>query len=276
MCIRDSDGFDGINAIASSLDQQHASGQYDLLELVDSVGDDHLYQSNRDVVLSGDGFHLYGQGFVNVQANSIGGQDRATILDTEGNDTFNFSTTGVQLRAADLLVYAGGFENVNFVATAGGNDRATIIGSAGDDVLRAGVDNISLTTQDGNQLQVRGVDRTFADLGDGEDRAELIGGAGNDQFAVNEQNADFNSVMQFLRLHDFQEVSFNGNGGDDDVQVSGPIDLLAAIGDQATVVLENHRVQLTDFSALDVDSVDDAIVDLDFGSIDFTTNLRSE
>ena len=270
------DGFDGINAIASSLDQQHASGQYDLLELVDSVGDDHLYQSNRDVVLSGDGFHLYGQGFVNVQANSIGGQDRATILDTEGNDTFNFSTTGVQLRAADLLVYAGGFENVNFVATAGGNDRATIIGSAGDDVLRAGVDNISLTTQDGNQLQVRGVDRTFADLGDGEDRAELIGGAGNDQFAVNEQNADFNSVMQFLRLHDFQEVSFNGNGGDDDVQVSGPIDLLAAIGDQATVVLENHRVQLTDFSALDVDSVDDAIVDLDFGSIDFTTNLRSE
>ena len=78
------------------------------------------------------------------------------------------------------------------------------------------------------------------------------------------------------RLHDFQEVSFDGNGGDDDVQVSGPIDLLAAIGDQATVVLENHRVQLTDFSALDVDSVDDAIIDLDFGSIDFTTNLRDE
>ena len=270
------DGFDRINAIASSLDQQHESGQYDLLELVDSAGDDHLYQSNRDVVLSGDDFHLYGQGFVNVRANSIGGQDRATILDTEGNDTFKFTTAGVQLRATDLLVYAGGFENVNFVATAGGNDRATIIGSAGDDVLQAGVDNISLTTQNGNQLQVSGVDRTFADLGAGEDRAKLTGGVGNDQFAVNEQNADFHSVMQFLRLHDFQEVSFDGNGGDDDVQVSGPIDLLAAIGDQATVVLENHRVQLTDFSALDVDSVDDAIIDLDFGSIDFTTNLRSE
>ena len=80
------DGFDGINAIASGLDQQHASGQYDLLELVDSAGNDHLYQSNRDVVLSGGGFHLYGQGFVNVRANSIGGQDQATILDTEGND----------------------------------------------------------------------------------------------------------------------------------------------------------------------------------------------
>ena len=270
------DGFDGINAIASGLDQQHASGQYDLLELVDSAGNDHLYQSNRDVVLSGGGFHLYGQGFVNVQANSIGGQDQATILDTAGNDTFNFSTTGVQLRATDLLVSVGGFENVSFEATAGGNDRATINGSTGDDVLQAGVDNISLTTQDGNQLQINGVDRTFADLGDGEDRAELIGGVGNDQFAVNEQNADFHSVMQFLRVHDFQKVSFDGNGGDDDAQVSGQIDLLAAIGDQATVVMENHRVQLTDFSALDVDSVDNAIVDLDFGAIDFTTNLRDE
>ena len=270
------DGFDRINAIASSLDQQHASGQYDLLELVDSVGNDHLYQSNQDVVLSGVGFHLYGQGFTNVRADSIGGQDRATILDTEGNDAFRFSSAGVQLRATDLLVSANGFENVSFEATAGGNDRATITGSTGNDVLQAGVDDISFTTHDGNQLQVRGVDRTFADLGDGEDRAELIGGAGNDQFAVNEENADFNSVMQFLRVRNFQEVSFDGNGGDDDVEVSGPIDLLAAIGDQATIVLENHRVQLMDFSALDVDSVDDAIVELDFGSIDFTTNLRSE
>ena len=270
------DGFDRINAIASSLDQQNQSGQYDLLELVDSAGDDHLYQSNRDVVLSGNGFHLYGQGFVNVRANSIGGQDQATILDTEGNDAFRFTTAGVQLRATDLLVYAGGFENVSFVATSGGNDRATITGSAGDDVLQAGVDDVSLTTQDGNHLQISGVERTFVDLGAGEDRAELVGGVGNDQFAVNEQNADFHSVMQFLRLHDFQEVSFDGNGGDDDVQVSGPIDLLAAIGDQATVVLENHRVQLTDFSALDVDSVDNAIIDLDFGLLDFTTNLRSE
>ena len=270
------DGFDRINAIASSLDQQNQSGQYDLLELVDSAGDDHLYQSNRDVVLSGNGFHLYGQGFVNVRANSIGGQDQATILDTEGNDAFRFTTAGVQLRATDLLVYAGGFENVSFVATSGGNDRATITGSAGDDVLQAGVDDVSLTTQDGNHLQISGVERTFVDLGAGEDRAELVGGVGNDQFAVNEQNADFHSVMQFLRLHNFQEVSFDGNGGDDDVQVSGPIDLLAAIGDQATVVLENHRVQLTDFSALDVDSVDNAIIDLDFGLLDFTTNLRSE
>lgn len=268
------EGFDRINAIASSLDQQKSSGQYDFLALVDSVGSDHLFQSNRDVVLSGDGFHVYGQGFVNVQVDSVGGQDRATILDTEGNDTFKFTTAGVQLQATDLLVNASGFENVSFSATAGGNDRATITGSSGADFLQAGVDDVSLTTQAGDQLQISGVERTFADLGGGEDQAELTGGTGDDQFAVDEDDADFNSVMQFLRLHDFQNVSFNGNGGEDDVEVSGPIDLLAAIGDQATVVLENHRVQLTNFSVLDVDSVDDAIVDIDFGLLDFTTNLK--
>jgi len=266
--------FNQINAIASSLDQQKQTGSYDSLELVDSVGNDHLYQSNRDVVLSGNGYHLYGQGFTNVQVESVGGVDRATILDTAGNDAFRFTTVGVQLQAEDLLVNASGFENVSFTATAGGNDRATIIGSAGNDVLQAGVDDISLATEAGDQLRVSGVDRTYADLSTGDDRAELIGGAGDDRFEVNEGNADFNSVMQFLRVHDFQNVSFDGNGGNDSVDVSGPVDLLAALGDQATVVMENHRVQLSNFSDLDVDSIDDAIVDLDFDMLDFTTNLN--
>ena len=270
------DDFNRINAIASNLSQQKASGEFDSLDLVDSVGNDHLYQSNRDVVLSGDGFHLYGQGFTNVQVDSVGGVDQATILDTEGNDRFRFSTAGVSLSAENLLVQASGFENVSFTATAGGNDRATIIGSAGDDVLQAGVDNISLQTETGDQLNVSGVARTFADLGGGDDRAVVTGGEGNDQFTVDDQNADFNSVMQFLRLHDFQNVSFDGNGGNDSVEVSGTVDLLTALGDQATVVLEKHRVQLEDFSALDVDSIDDAIVDLDFDLLDFNLNLNRD
>ena len=267
------EGFDRINAIASSLDSQHESGAYDSLHLVDSIGNDHLYQSNQDVVLSGEGFHLYGQGFTDVRVESIGGVDRATILDTEGSDKFSFSTARVQLQAEDLLVYASGFENVSFVATAGGNDRATIIGSMGDDVLRAGVNDISLTTEFGDQLKISGVARTFANLGGGEDRAELTGGAGDDRFEVGDENADFYSVMQFLRVQNFQDISFDGNGGNDNAEITGSIDLLAALGDQATVVMENHRVQLSNFSALDVDSIDDAIVDLDFDMLDFKTNL---
>ena len=267
------DDFDRINAIASDLNSQHLTGAYDSLELVDSVGNDSLYQSNLDVVLSGEGFHIYGQGFTNVQVESVGGFDQATILDTEGNDRFKFTTVGVELEAEDLLVYATGFENVSFTSTAGGNDRATIIGSNGDDVLRAGVDDIYFTTEFGSQLNIVGVARTYADLGGGEDRAELTGGTSDDQFEVGDEYADFNSVMQFLRVHDFQSVSFDGNGGDDSAEISGTIDLLAALGDQATVVMENHRVQLANFSALDVDSIDDAIVDLDFDTLDFRTNL---
>ena len=265
--------FSRINAVATDLDQQKQTGNYDSLNLVDSIGNDSLYQNNQDVVLSGEGYHLYGQGFTNVQVESVGGIDQARIFDTAGNDTFKSTIAQVSLRAQDLLVSASGFEDVSFTSTAG-NDRATIIGSAGDDLLKAGVDDISFTTEAGNQLNLSGVARTFADLGPGDDRAELTGGAGDDQFEVGDENADFNSLMQFLRVRDFQNVSFDGNGGNDNVKISGTVDLLAALGDQATVVLENHRVQLADFSALDVDSIDDAIVDLDYDLLDFNTNLN--
>ena len=270
------DDFSDINAIASSLDQQKEAGAYDSLHLVDSIGSDQFYQSNQDVVLSGEGFHLFGKAFTNIQVESVGGVDRALILDTEGNDTFKFTTAGVRLQATDLLVTASGFENVSFKATAGGNDRATIIGSTGDDVLKAGVGDISLTTESGNQLSIRGVARTFADLGGGDNRAEITGGTGDDHFDVGDENADFNSVMQFLRVKNFQEASFDGNGGEDEVEVSGTIDLLAALGDQATVVMENHRVQLSDFSDLDIASIDDAIVDLDYDLLDFKSNLNRD
>lgn len=266
--------FDQVNAIASSLEQQQRSGNFDSLELTDSAGNDSFYHNNRDVVLVGEGFHLSGQGFVNVRAESVGGVDHATILDTAGNDTFSYTTEGVQLRARDLLVYAGGFESVSFTATAGGNDRATIIGSAGDEVLQAGVDDISFRAESGERLEINGVDRTFADLRGGDDQVELLGGAGSDRLDLDDNNADFTSASQFLRVRDFQDVSFDGNGGDDIVDVSAPIDLLAAIGDQATIVLERHRAELTDFSALDIDSVDGAIIDLDFDSLDFNTNLN--
>ena len=265
--------FDRINAIASNLDQQRESVNFDSIELTDSVGSDHLYQNNQHVLLTGEDYQLYGQGFTNIRAESVGGQDFATILDTAGNDSFNFSTAALQLRATDLLVNASGFEGVRFTATAGGNDRATIIGSEGDDVLRADVADVSFSAESGERLELSGVDRTFADLRSGNDRAELVGGAGSERLGLNGQNADFNSMLQFLRVRNFQDVSFDGNGGDDIVDVSGPVDLLAAIGDQATVVLERHRAQLTDFSALDIESVDGAIIDLDLDSLDFTTNL---
>ena len=141
------------------------------------------------------------------------------------------------------------------------------------DVLRADVADVSFSAESGERLELSGVDRTFADLRSGNDRAELVGGAGSERLGLNGQNADFNSMLQFLRVRNFQDVSFDGNGGDDIVDVSGPVDLLAAIGDQATVVLERHRAQLTDFSALDIESVDGAIIDLDLDSLDFTTNL---
>ena len=268
------DDFDLVNAIASNLTQQQGSVNFDSLELTDSTGNDSFNYNNRNVILIGEGFHLFGQGFVNVRAESVGGVDDATILDTAGNDTFSYTTEGVQLRAQDLLVNASGFESVRFTATAGGNDRATITGSVGDDVLQASVGDVSFLAESGERLELSGVDRTFADLRGGDDRAELLGGVGNDRLDLGDDNADFTSESQFLRVQDFQDVSFDGNGGDDIVDVSGPIDLLAAIGDKATIVLERHRAELTDFSALDIDSVDGAIIDLDFDSLDFTTNLR--
>jgi len=133
---------------------------WDRILVFESTGNDSFNYNNRNVILIGEGFHLFGQGFVNVRAESVGGVDDATILDTAGNDTFSYTTEGVQLRAQDLLVNASGFESVRFTATAGGNDRATITGSVGDDVLQASVGDVSFLAESGERLELSGVDRS--------------------------------------------------------------------------------------------------------------------
>lgn len=253
--------FFQVNALAGN------SGQ-DVLNLTDSYGNDSFFQDNQDTVLIGQGFHFYGHGFKNIRANSVGGVDSAVIKDTAATDQFKFSPGWTQLTSSNLSVRATGFEHVSFDANNGGSDRATINGSAGDDQLSATVDTISLQTSDGQTLHLGGVGRTFASLGDGVDQVSLTGSSASEKLDVDDNYAEFESNEQYLKVHNFEEVNFDGNGGGDSAKFDGTLDLLAAIGDQAQVVMAKHRVQLDDFSTLDVSSVDQAISNLDIDADD--------
>ena len=257
-------GFFQVNALAGN------SGQ-DVLNLTDSAGDDSFYHNNQDTVLIGDGFHFYGHGFKNIRAESVGGVDRAALHDTATTDQFRFSPGWTRLTSSNLSVRAIGFEHVSFDSSAGGSDRATVNGSTGHDVLSATVDTIDLQTADGSTLKLGGVSRTFVSLDDGVDQVNLSGSGLREELDVDDNFVEFESNDQYLKVHKFETVNFDGNGGGDSVNFEGTLDLLAAIGDQAQVVMDKHRVNLDDFASLDVSSVDEAIsnLDIDGGELGF-------
>lgn len=260
-------GFFQVNALAGN------SGQ-DVLNLTDSAGNDSFYQNNQDTVLIGDGFHFYGHGFKNIRAESIGGVDSALLNDTAATDQFRFSPGWTRLTSSNLSVRAIGFEHVNFDSSAGGSDRATVNGSSGHDVLSATVDTVNLQTADGSTLNLGGVSRTFVSLDDGEDRVDLVGSSLRETLDVDASYVEFESNDQYLKVHKFETVNFDGNGGGDSVGFEGTLDLLAAIGDQAQVVMDKHRVNLDDFSSLDVSSVDEAIANLNIDDGELGFDIR--
>jgi subtilisin family serine protease len=260
-------GFFQVNALAGT-------GGNDVLNLTDSIGNDSLYQNNQDTVLIGQGFHFYAHGFKSIRVESVGGFDNAAIHDTIANDRFRFSPGWAQLSSTNLSVRATGFEQVSFSSSAGGRDRATVDGSSGDDALTATNAQVSLRTADGQSLSLDGIARTFVDLRDGNDTVDLIGSLTRDELAVDDAYAEFQSTAQFLKMLNFQDIQFDGNGGGDSVNLDGTIDLLAAIGDQAQVVMDKHRIQLNDFSVLDVESVDQAIANLDIDNDNLSFEIK--
>ena len=251
--------FDQINATANSL--------ADRLTITDSAGDDSLSWNTTAAFLSGqtlegDQYSVYAKGFGNARINSIGGQDQANISDTSNSDRFRFEDGQAQLTSQNIDVRVEGFEQVSFVAENGGYDRATVTGSDAAELLQATAGGFSLGGGE-HSLRVVGVDRSTVDLGGGENNIQIEGSENIEQLDVRESVAEFESTLQFLRMQNFQQLDFDGNGGGDSVEVDGVLDLLAAVGEEAELVLEKHRVRLSDFSVLDVNSVDQALANFD-------------
>src|SRR5262249_49625313 len=114
----------------------------------------------------GTGYLLLAAGFVQVRANSGGGQDAAFFFDAPGDDLFRVTPSTVFLAGSGFLNGATGFFRVFAYAGAGGNDLAAVAASPGNDAFQGqSTDGVRLGV--GYEVTVRrfGRVRAFATAG---------------------------------------------------------------------------------------------------------------
>ena len=264
--------FSRINAFATR-------GQ-DTVELRDSTnatsnGTDIFDSRDGRNVLYGEGYLLYAGGFDNVEVISTGGNDIAQIFDTAGNDVL-YSTGGDgQLVSAEGSVSAKDFKVVNLIANRGGHDRAIVTGTDGNDAVHANENALRVVNSNGQTNRVRGADVVDIDLGRGVDLAFLTGTEGDDTLTGDYNSVELETTLQLLRMTNVEHTEFDGNGGNDEVDLDD-LDLLESFGDQAKAYLEDRTITVEDFAILEARSVDSAIADYSIEAVDYLYLLRGQ
>ena len=263
-------GFERINVFSRSGD--------DTVELSDSRGNDAFYQNRNDSILSGDGFANLARGFQNVFVESIGGTDFAQLSDTAANDVFTVRGDQARVESSTRLTTTDGFDRVNIVATAGGYDRAVLIGSAGSDVLYADRNSTTMTASSGEITRAVGFDRVDVNGGGGLDLSFVQGSEQNESFYADSDEVEFQSTVQLLRMVQFEQTHFDGNGGADEVTLEefDELDLLSGLGDQATALLNGRSITLEDFAYLEAGTSDGRDARQDIEAVDFLFTLKGD
>ena len=264
--------FSRINAFATR--------GHDTVELRDSA---NANSNSRDIfdsrdgrnVLYGEGYLLYAGGFDNVEVISTGGDDIAQIFDTAGNDVLYSSGGDGELVSAEGSVAAKDFKVVNLIANRGGHDRAIITGTDGNDAVHANESAVRVVNSNGQTNRVRGADVVDIDLGRGVDLAFLTGTEGDDTLTGDYDSVELETTLQLLRMTNVEHTEFDGNGGNDEVDLDD-LDLLESFGDQAKAYLEDRTITVEDFAILEARSVDSAIADYSIEAVDYLYLLRGQ
>jgi len=110
----------------------------------------------------GDGFENDARSFDDVIACAIGGgNDRAFLYDSAGNDRFYGTATRSWMVGDGFRNDARGFDNVFAYANAGGNDRAAFYDVGADDAFRVS-GSVAAFTGSASSLTADGFDAVTA------------------------------------------------------------------------------------------------------------------
>lgn len=191
-------------------------GAGDRAFLNDSAGNDTLVSTPDYTTLSGSGFHIWAQGFSQVETRATaGGVDVASLYDSAGNDTFIATPTSARMTTAQGTSYAQGFDQVYAFAT-GGNDTANLTGSTGDDTLIA-TPEYSHLMGPGYLVYTQGFDtRNINCAQGGYDTAIQFDSAGDETLTLNQGSSSFGSSTFAINTQGMDRVFTTcGNGGND-------------------------------------------------------------
>jgi hypothetical protein len=169
--------------------------------------------------LSGPGLWEQASGFAVVIASAgPGGNQKATLYGSAGNDTLTGTPSTVSLSGSGYWEQASGYAVV-FAVGSGGTDSATLYDSPGDDTFSA-TPGSSYLSGSGYWNQVYGFGVVIAsDSGQGNDRAYLYGSAGNDTFAGTPSSSYLSGSGYWEQTYGFKVVLAVGQGGSDVAQL---------------------------------------------------------
>lgn len=197
----------------------------DLLTLRLGAGDETLTLAPGTAqVASARGWNLYANGLRTVTAFSTGGNDRATLNDSTGDDRVFNDRLLVGIQGPGYSNYTVGFRQIEAVGGRG-NDRVELNGTAGDDRLLAG-EKFAELQNNLNTVTTRGFSNLRISGSAGRDIAQLRDSLANDQFtfgpgavtaSVNGTQIQVNEFEQIRATasRGFDSAWFNDSSGDD-------------------------------------------------------------
>ncbi len=181
----------------------------DLIAMTGTAGDETAILRVGDVTLTGAGFTANAFAVENISVYGEGGQDRAYLYDSIGNDAFTATPLFAQITGTGFENRVEDFDFVYAYSIAGGIDHAYLYDSTGDDAF-IGSPEYALMQGENNAFYnfAQGFDFAYAySIAGGVDRAYLYDSSGNDTFVGSPEYAlmqgENNAFYNFAQGFDF-------------------------------------------------------------------------
>lgn len=156
-------------------------------------------------------------GFQNIRFVGGGGNDRVTMFDSPGNDTFESSQNLATLRGSGFTFVAENVPNVFAHGTAGGTDTAYLYDTAGDDTLAI---RHQFTSMRGDAMfrLAYGFERVYAfATAGGFDQATLYDSPGDDTLSASPAAAWISSRDYYAGARGFDVIRAESSMGGNDI-----------------------------------------------------------
>ncbi|MEX0726234.1 MAG: right-handed parallel beta-helix repeat-containing protein, partial [Planctomycetaceae bacterium] len=201
----------------------------DTLHIIGTPGVDNTTLHPGTVELVGTGITLVGDSFEAIDVASGGGQDRANLWDSVGDDEYVATPTSASLQGPGFINRVDGYRRAYAYSYAGGFDTVEFNDSAGNDNFvgeeaRSWLTNAGVATYYNSASRF---DRVSAYASTGYDVAMMWDSADDDAFQVepslgslsgggfNNRAHDFNRVYAYSYVGGVDEAHFYDSSGDD-------------------------------------------------------------
>ena len=202
------------DVIANSFEsiRVHGNGGDDLAVINDSKSADFFRGSQTVSELTGGGYYLAANDFDRVTIiSSRGGNDRAELTGSSGDDFLHIHQGGTSLGGAGFQNYVIGFESVRADGQAG-HDNVIARGTSASETLTIDASGLTYQNEQGRQAFENFTD-VVVKSGGGNDQAMIAGLRSGDQLTRNLNDVQGSIFGQDLLIENYKDVDWSAEVG---------------------------------------------------------------